>query len=56
MRTSVHDLSGLKKWLRQVLRAREPNVYDLEQVYRHFEELGYRVEYTKKGRKYVKIR
>lgn len=51
---SVHDLSGLKKWLSQVLRAREPNVFELEQIYKHFAELGCRVEYQKGHRRYLK--
>lgn len=55
MNKSIHSLSSLKFWLRQVLRTKEPNVHELEQIYKHFRDLGYIVEYTKKGRKYVKV-
>lgn len=55
-RSSIHTLSDLKFWLRQALRPIEPNVHVLEQIYKHFEDLGYRVEYLKGGRKYIKIR
>lgn len=52
----MHTLSGLKHWLRQALRPKEPNVHELEQIYKHFEEIGYRVDYFKGGkRKYVKV-
>lgn len=52
---SIHDLSGLKHWLREVLRRKSDNTCELDQIYKHFEELGYRVEYTKGKRKYIKM-
>lgn len=53
----MHTLSDLKHWLRQVLRNKEPNIHELEQIYGHFKDMGYEVEYAEKGkRKYIKVK
>jgi len=56
MEPSIHDLSGLKHWLRQVLRRKGDNTHELDQIYRHFRDLGYIVEYHQGGKRiYRKI-
>lgn len=47
MTKPIAELTILRRRLRKLLKPKEPNIYELEQIYLHFAELGYCVEFTK---------